>query len=168
MLGRSGLLRGLVGSDSLLQLLQAELQLVRAQLLGLSTELLTREAQDQQPQLVVLGMQRALLVQHRPQHLLQHRGVARQGIEIDLHDGYSARHRRAAASLCVQNRPLYLANSGRRTGAGARLSHPSSRAASCGGESAIRPDDVVDGQTNWPCPTAWSACTSRPRHATAA
>jgi len=33
-------------------------------------------------------------------------------------------------------------------GTGARHSHPSSNAASCGAESAMRPVDVADGQAN--------------------
>jgi hypothetical protein len=59
---RLRLLRGLVGGDGLLQLLQAELQLVRAQLLGAAAELVTHQALDQQPQLIILGMQFAMLV----------------------------------------------------------------------------------------------------------
>ena len=83
---RRGILGRLVGGDGLLQLLEPELQLVGAQLLGAATELVARQALDQQPQLVVLGVQFALLQQHRPQHLLQYRGVVRQGVGIDLHD----------------------------------------------------------------------------------
>jgi hypothetical protein len=30
-------------------------------------------------------MQFAVLVKHRPQHLLQRRGVVRQGVRVDLH-----------------------------------------------------------------------------------
>ncbi len=83
--GGHGVLAGLVGGDGLLQLLQGELQLVGRQLLGPAAELVAGQALDQQPHLVVLGRQRALLQQHRPQHQLQRRGVLRQGVGVDLH-----------------------------------------------------------------------------------
>jgi hypothetical protein len=54
----------------LLQILEPELQLIGTQLFGPTAELVTREALDQQSQLVVLGMQFA-------QHLLQDRGIVR-------------------------------------------------------------------------------------------
>jgi hypothetical protein len=54
----------------LLQIFEPELQLIGTQLFGPAAELVTREALDQQPQLVILGMQLA-------QHLLQDRGIVR-------------------------------------------------------------------------------------------
>ena len=51
--------------DRLLQVLQPELQLVRAQLFGPAAEPMAHQALDQQPQFVVLGVQLALLVQQR-------------------------------------------------------------------------------------------------------
>ena len=60
-----GVLAGLVGGDGLLQLLQGELQLVGRQLLGPAAELVAGQALDQQPQLVVLGGELALL-EHAP------------------------------------------------------------------------------------------------------
>jgi uncharacterized SAM-binding protein YcdF (DUF218 family) len=54
-------------------------------LLRSAAELMAGEALDQQPQLVVLGGELALLEHHRPQHQLQRGGVVRQGGEIDLH-----------------------------------------------------------------------------------
>jgi len=97
----------LVLADTLLEVFEPELQLVRAQLLRPTAELMTAQLLDQQPQLVVLGVQLALLVQHRPQHLLQRGGVVWQGFWVDLHgqmmDGaaasqpaFSARKFRAA------------------------------------------------------------------------
>ena len=55
----------LVLGDGLLQILEPELQLIGCQLFGAATELVTRQALDQQPQFVVLGVQ---LAQHRLQH----------------------------------------------------------------------------------------------------
>lgn len=78
-------LGGLVGGDSLLQRLQPELQLVGGELLRPSAELVTRQPLDQQPELVILGVQRPLLVQHRAQHLLQGGRVVWQRVEVDLH-----------------------------------------------------------------------------------
>ena len=80
-----GVLPSLVGGDGLLQLLQGELQLVGVQLLGAATELMAGQALDQQPHLVVLSGQFALLQQHCPQHQLQGRSVLRQGVRVDLH-----------------------------------------------------------------------------------
>ncbi len=56
-----GLLSGLIGSDGLLEILEPELQLVGSQLLGAATKLVACQTLDQQPQLIVLGVQRALL-----------------------------------------------------------------------------------------------------------
>jgi hypothetical protein len=71
------ILLGLVLGDCLLQVLQAELQLIRRQLLGAAAKLVARQALDQQAKLVVLGMQFALLVQDHAQHLLQQGGIVR-------------------------------------------------------------------------------------------
>jgi hypothetical protein len=54
---------GLLFGDSLLQGLKSELQLLVGQLLGATAELVTRQALDQHPQLVILGVQ---LAQHLP------------------------------------------------------------------------------------------------------
>ena len=53
---RRRLLRGLVLGDGLLEILEPELQLVRAELLRPAAELPPQQALDQQPQLVVLGL----------------------------------------------------------------------------------------------------------------
>ena len=86
--GRRVLCR-LVFGDGLLEVLQPELELVRVELLGAAAELVAHQALDQQPQLVVLGMQFRMLLRRRgddlAQHLLQDGGVVRQGVEIDLH-----------------------------------------------------------------------------------
>ena len=71
------ILPGLVLGDCLLQVLQAELQLIRRQLLGAAAKLVACQALDQQAKLVVLGMQFALLVQDHAQHLLQQGGIVR-------------------------------------------------------------------------------------------
>ena len=74
-------LRRLVLGDGLLEILQAELQLVGAELLRSAPELVAQQALDQQSQLVILGVQFALLVgrgaDHLPQHLLQEGGIVR-------------------------------------------------------------------------------------------
>lgn len=87
-----GILRGLSGGDGLLQILERQLQLVRAQLFRAAAELLAQQTLDQQVQLVDLGitlLQRRLLLlcrgDHLTQHLLQRCGIIRQGGEINLH-----------------------------------------------------------------------------------
>lgn len=69
-LGFRLLLPGLVLGHGLLEVLDAELQLVRRELLRATAELVARQPLDQQPKLVVLGVQFALLMQQRAQHLL--------------------------------------------------------------------------------------------------
>jgi hypothetical protein len=82
-------LPGLVLGNGLLEVLQPELQLLRAELFGTTAELVAQQALDQQSQLVVLGVQFRMLLRRRgddlAQHLLQDGGVVRQGVEIDLH-----------------------------------------------------------------------------------
>ncbi|HKB55202.1 MAG TPA: hypothetical protein VKD22_14495, partial [Ramlibacter sp.] len=53
--------------------------------------------------------------------------------------------------LVALNKRIYPASSGLPRGTGARHSHPSSSAANCADDSAIRPVVCVDGQANWPC-----------------
>jgi hypothetical protein len=53
--------------------------------------------------------------------------------------------------LVALYKQIYPASSGRRRATGARHSHPSSNAASCADDNAIRPVVCVDGQANWPC-----------------
>jgi hypothetical protein len=48
---------------------------------------LARQALDWQARLIILGMQFGLLMQHRPQHLLQQVGVVREGVRVVLHRG---------------------------------------------------------------------------------
>jgi hypothetical protein len=79
------LLPSLVLGNRLLQILEPELQLLGRELLGPAAELVVRQALDQQAKLVVLGVQLALLMQDRAQHLLQQGGVVRQGVRVDLH-----------------------------------------------------------------------------------
>ena len=90
---RRGVLRRLVRSGGLLQVLQCQLQLVRTQLFRATAELLSQQALDQQVQLVDFGialLQSGLLLFSRgdrlAQHLLQRGGIVRQGGEVDLHD----------------------------------------------------------------------------------
>ena len=82
---RGRILARLVLGNRLFQILEPELQLARGQLFGAAAELMARQALDQQAELVVLGVQFALLVQHRAQHLLQQGGPVRQGVGVDLH-----------------------------------------------------------------------------------
>ena len=125
-----GVLSRLVLGDGLFQILQAKLQLIGGQLSGAAAELLARQALDQQAQLVVLGDQLALLMQQHAQHLLQHGGVFRQGVRIDLHLA-TTDDAAAPGPELVCGRHIYPASSGLRRGTGARHSHPPSRAASC-------------------------------------
>jgi hypothetical protein len=89
-------LRGLVGGKALLQVLQSQLQLLAAQLLGTTTELMAQQTLDQQAQLVDFGitlahraLQLCLLLFSRGDHLAQHTlqglRVIRQGGKIDRH-----------------------------------------------------------------------------------
>jgi hypothetical protein len=95
---RERVLPGLVGGDGLLEVLEPKLELIRAQLLGATAELVPQQTLDQQSQLVVFSVQLAMLEQQRPQHLLQRGGVVRQGIGIDLHGADAERRRRVAPS----------------------------------------------------------------------
>jgi hypothetical protein len=77
----------------LFQVLQCQLQLIRAQLFRAAAELLAQQTLDQQVQLVDFGialLQSGLLLFSRgdrlAQHLLQRGGIVRQGGEVDLHD----------------------------------------------------------------------------------
>ncbi len=81
--------RRLALSDGLFLILEAQLQLLNRQLFGPTAELMTRQACDQQPKLVVLGVQLA-------QHLLQRDRIVRQCVRVDLH---TAVMNDAAASL---------------------------------------------------------------------
>jgi hypothetical protein len=79
-------LPGLVGGDRLLEVLETELQLIRAQLLRPASELVAHKPLHQQAKLVVLGVQFAVLQQQRAHDLLQSCGVVRQGVGIDRHE----------------------------------------------------------------------------------
>ena len=138
-------LPSLVGRDGLLEVLEPELELVRAQLLRPASKLVAHEPLHQQPQLLILGVQFAMLEQQRAHDLLQRSGVVRQGLGIDRH-GMTLNDR--SASLLAENAPVQPASSGRDRATGARHSQPSSRAASCAADSAIRPVDVADSQAN--------------------
>ena len=81
--------RRLALRDGLFLILEAQLQLLNRQLFGPTAELMTRQACDQQPKLVVLGIQLA-------QHLLQRDRIVRQCVRVDLH---TAVMNDAAASL---------------------------------------------------------------------
>jgi hypothetical protein len=61
---RSGFLRRLGGRGGLLEVLQAELQLVGVELLRAPTELPTLQPPDQEPQLLDLGLRRVTLDQN--------------------------------------------------------------------------------------------------------
>ena len=80
----------------MLEILQPELKLVRAQLFGSATEPIAQKSLDQQPQLIVLGLtllngalQRHLFLRcgsdQVAQHFLEDRRVIRQGGKVDLH-----------------------------------------------------------------------------------
>ena len=159
------LLCRLVGGDGLLEVLEPELQLIEAQLLGAATELMAQQTLDEQPQLVVLGMQVALLQQHGPQHLLQGRGVVRQGVGIDLHDpdGERCAPRRAKFKSRFVSRQAPVERARRapatRTRRGARpAAAPTARCGPSTSSMATRTGLV---------PAASSACTGPPRHAKA-
>ena len=78
--GRLGsVTRRRVLSKDLFLILQAELQLIRRQLLGPTTELVARQPLNQQTQLVILGQQFL-------QHLLQDRGIIRQAFSVARHN----------------------------------------------------------------------------------
>jgi len=85
-----------IRGDRLLEILQPQLKLIRAQLFGSAAKPIAQEPLDQQPQLVVLSLtllngasQRDLLPRcgnnHVSQHLLEDCRVVRQGGEVDLH-----------------------------------------------------------------------------------
>jgi hypothetical protein len=82
-------LSSLVLRDRLLEVFQSELQLIRADLFGPAAEPMAQQALDQQPQLIILGVQFRVLpcrrADHLAQHLLQQRGIVGQHLEIDLH-----------------------------------------------------------------------------------
>ena len=87
ILPRGGrILCGLVLGDRLLEVLQSELELIPSELFRAAAKLMTQQALDQPPQLVVLGVQFTLLMHHRPQHLLQDGRIVRQRVEVNLHD----------------------------------------------------------------------------------
>jgi hypothetical protein len=50
-----------------------------------AAELVAQQALDQQTQLVVLGVQFALLMQQCAQHLLQQGGIIGQAVRVNLH-----------------------------------------------------------------------------------
>jgi hypothetical protein len=83
-------LAGLVRRDTLLQIFQPELQLIRIQLLGAAAKPVPQQALDQQAQFVVLGVQFPALIRRRghhiAKHLLQQSRIVRQPVEVDLHD----------------------------------------------------------------------------------
>ena len=112
------------------------------ELLGAAAELVAQQALDQQPQLVVLGMQFRMLLRRRgdhiAQHLLQDGGVVRQGVEVDLHAAMMNNAPASAPALRSTSALFYPASSGLRRVTGARHSQPSSSVASCAAESAIR------------------------------
>ena len=141
--GRYRFLSGLVGSDGLLEVLEPKLQLVRGQLLGAAAKLVARQTLDQQPQLVVLGVQGALLQQHRPQHLLQFRGVVGQGVGIDLHDADCERPCRVAPSAKV-------ASSAGKVRPGARDGRPPLTPVEKRGQLRRRQRNAASRRRRWP------------------
>ena len=151
LLGVRRVLPGLVLSDALLEILEPELQLVRVELLRSAAELLPQQARDQQPQLVVLGMQRAVLLHGIPQHLPQDGGIIGQRVEVDLHAPMMPNAAAPDLQFPAQSQRCYPASSGLRRGTGARHSQPSSSAANCGVDKAMQPVVVVVGQANCPC-----------------
>jgi hypothetical protein len=60
------------------------LQLIEVKLLGAGAKAMAQQTLDQQPQLLVLGLQ---LRHHFPQHSLQDIRFVRECCEIDLHTG---------------------------------------------------------------------------------
>jgi hypothetical protein len=75
------LLAGQVRRDTLLQIFQPELQLIRTQLLGAAAKPMPQQALDQHAQFVDLGVPFPALIRRRghhiPQHLPQHSRVVR-------------------------------------------------------------------------------------------
>jgi hypothetical protein len=155
----------LVLADTLLEVFEPELQLVRAQLLRPTAELMTAQLLDQQPQLVVLGAQLALLVQHRPQHLLQRGGVVWQGFWVDLHGQMMAG---AAAS-----QPAFSDVVSPQIQGGAPVLEPATHTRRAGPPAAAL--STLSGlstspmaKRTGPVPAAWSACIARCHHAISA
>ena len=73
---------GFVFRSALLLILQAKPQLIEAELLRTWAKPMPQQTLDQQPQLLVLGLQ---LGHHFPQHALQDIRFVRQCREVDLH-----------------------------------------------------------------------------------
>ena len=67
-------------------------------------------------------MQRAVLVHHIPQHLLQDGGIIGQRVEIDLHAQMMAKAAASALPFPTESQRCYPASSGLRRGTGARHS----------------------------------------------
>ncbi len=80
---------GVAFGGTLLGILQHELQLIEVELLRTGTVAMPQQTLDQQPQLLVLGLQ---LRHHLPQHLLQGIRIVRQGREINLHNTMMMMH----------------------------------------------------------------------------
>jgi len=96
-------------------------------------------------------VQRAVLVHHIPQHLLQDGGIIGQRVEVDLHARMMPKAVASGLPFPIESQRCYPASSGLRRGSGARHSQPSSSAANCAVDKAMHPVVVVVGQTNWPC-----------------
>ena len=93
--GSAASLRGLASRRHVCsEILQARTAADRGQLLGAAAELVAQQALDQQPQLVILGLQ---FRHNLLQHLLQDSRIVRQGREIDLHNAMMIRRRRVGA-----------------------------------------------------------------------
>jgi len=111
-------LRGLVLGDSLLEVLKPELELLHSELFATATELMARQALDQQSQLVVLGVQFRVLLCRRgddlAQHLLQEADVVGQAVEVDLHATMMNNAFASVPVLRLGLRDFYPANSGLR------------------------------------------------------
>ena len=80
---------GVAFGGTLLRILQDELQLIEVELLRTGAIAMAQQTLDQQPQLLVLGLQ---LRHHLPQHALQDSRIVRQCREIDLHNAMMMTH----------------------------------------------------------------------------
>ena len=168
LLGSRRILPGLVPGDGLLEILEPELQLVRAELLRPAAELVPQQTLGQQPQLVILGLQRTVLMHGIPEHPLQDGGIVGQRVEVDLHAPMMPDVAASDLPFPAKSHRCYPASSGRRRGTGARHSQPSSSAANCAVDKAMHPSWWPSARRIAPAPAASSTGTGQPRHARSA
>jgi hypothetical protein len=80
---------GVAFGSTLLRILQDKLQLIEVELLRTWPVTVAQQTLDQQPQLLILGLQ---FRHHLLQHPLQDSRIVRQGREVDLHNAMMMTH----------------------------------------------------------------------------